>query len=327
MSNKIKGSYFPNEDYDFDNANDRIVTFVEMLKSRGCYIAKDGHIRSCKGGLMSKLTRNGYWLTMAQYNRKCYYFCEHRVVWVWHNGAIPNGLVVNHKDYNRSNNCIENLELMTQKENVEYSRPNFNPAKGERSGKSKLTDKQAQAIKTLGRTCGWTNKQIVSLLNIDMSSANIGRIVNGKRYPHIIEAETILEVYPILVDFTRNKSVGLEEELKDYALGLSGEVGELNDLIKKMLYHGKEVQPVDLALEIGDILYYLVAICNVLGFDFSEIALNNNAKLMARYPEGYSIEKSNNRIEDATNLAEASGKLVSKIEKFTSKLCGNGDNR
>lgn len=294
----VKGSYFPGEEYDFESTPDRLVLFVEMLKSRGCYISEDGHIRSKKGGLMSKLMRNGYYLTMAQYDRKCYYFCEHRVIWVWHNGAIPEGLVVNHKDYNRANNHIDNLELMTQRENNEYSRPNLNPPRGEKSGRAKLTDKQAQAIKTLGKVCGWNSKQIQSLLDIEMSQVNIGRIINGKRYPNIIETESVLDIYPTIVDFTRNKTIGLEEELKNYALGLSGEIGEFNDLVKKMLYHGKEVQPVDLMLELGDILYYLVAICNVLGFDFSEMALNNNAKLMQRYPEGYSIAQSNNRIEE-----------------------------
>lgn len=294
----IKGSYFPGEEYDFETTNDKLPTFVEMLKNRGCYIAEDGHIRSKKGGLMSKLTRNGYWLTMASYNRKNYYFCEHRVIWVWHNGPIPEGLVVNHKDYNRGNNHIENLELLTQKENTEYSRCHFNPPVGERSGKTKITNKQAQAIKTLGKVCGWNSKQILSLIGEDtMHQVSVNRIIRGDRFPNV-EVGSILEVYPTLVDFTRNKSIGFAEELKDYALGLSGEVGELNDLLKKKLYHGKEVQPVDIMLELGDILYYLVAICNVLGIDFYEIALNNNAKLMARYPNGFSIQKSNDRIED-----------------------------
>ena len=108
----MKGSYFPNEEYDFENAPDKIVLFVEMLKKRGCYIGEDGHIRGKRGGNMSKITRNGYWLTGAAYNRKDYYFCEHRVVWVWHNGAIPDGMVINHKDYNRSNNHIENLAVL-----------------------------------------------------------------------------------------------------------------------------------------------------------------------------------------------------------------------
>ena len=72
----------------------------------------------------------------------------------------------------------------------------------------------------------------------------------------------------------------------------------IDDICKKILYHGKEYDAVEVMLEIGDILYYLTAICNILGFDLSEIMLNNNAKLMARYKDGYSIEQSLNRIED-----------------------------
>ena len=96
----------------------------------------------------------------------------------------------------------------------------------------------------------------------------------------------------------RNRSIGLEEEIKNYALGLSGEVGECVDMIKKQFYHGKEVNPTDVLYELGDILYYLVAMGNVLGFDFCDIAMNNNVKLMSRYKDGFSIEQSNNRIED-----------------------------
>lgn len=312
---KIKGSYFPNESYDFENASDKLVLFVEMLKARGCYISKDGHIRSQKGGLMSKLMRNGYWETMAQYNKKCYYFCEHRVVWVWYNGAIPEGKEINHIDYNRSNNLINNLEVVTHSENIQYSRPNFNSPVGEMSGRAKLTDKQAKAIKTLGIICGWTPKQIFSLIGEDkMRQNNISRIVNGNRYPHI-EAGDIMEVYPTIVDFTRNNNIGFEEEIKDYALGLAGETGEVCDLIKKMVYHGKDVSPVEIALELGDVLYYLCALCNVLGIDFYEIFLNNNAKLMARYPNGFSTEDSNNRIEDTDS------------RQLRGKLGGSGDNR
>lgn len=36
----------------------------------------------------------------------------HRVVWEYHNGAIPKGYHVHHKDGNRHNNDISNLELL-----------------------------------------------------------------------------------------------------------------------------------------------------------------------------------------------------------------------
>ena len=298
----IKGSYFPGARYDCESESDKLPLFVEMLKKRGCYISEDGHIRSKKGGLMSKLTRNGYYLTVAQYNKKCYYFCEHRVVWVWHNGPIPEDKEINHIDYNRTNNRIENLEVVTHSENMQHSRPNFNPALGEKSTRAKLTDRQAKAIRTLGVVCGWSARQIKSVLGPDdMTEVAVGRVRNGKRYPHITPGE-ILEVYSTIVDFTRNKAIGTAEELKDYCLGLCGELGEFVDLVKKMLYHGKEVDPTELMLELGDILYYLVAIGNVLGFEFDLVALNNNAKLMARYPNGFSIDDSMRRIEDATRI-------------------------
>ena len=196
-----QGSYFPEEVYNFGEDEDNLPIFVQMLKDRGYYIGEDNHIRSKKGVLSSKLMRNGYYMTSAKYDGKMYYFMEHRVIWVWNNGTIPKGLVVNHKDYNRANNALSNLEIITQKENVEHSRCNMNPPVGEKSGKASFTNKQAEAIKTLGKVCGWSNLQISKLVN--SHPTNISRIVNGKRYPNVIEASNILEIYPTIVDFTR----------------------------------------------------------------------------------------------------------------------------
>lgn len=290
------GSYFPEEVYNFDAEDDKLPLFVEMLKERGYYIGSDNHIRSKKGSLASKLLRNGYYMTVRQYNKKMYYFMEHRVIWVWHNGAIPKGYVINHKDYNRANNAIENLELMTQKENIAYSKCNKKPQRGEKSSRANLTNKQADAIKTLALTCGWSTEKIEKITGV--KAYNIRRIVNGTRYPDAINESDILKVYPTIVDFTRNKDISPLEELKNYLLGLNGEVGELTDIFKKILYHGKEAEPIDILLELGDILYYLTAIANILGIDMAEIMLNNNAKLMARYNYGYSIQQSLNRIEE-----------------------------
>lgn len=42
----------------------------------------------------------------------------HRVVWEHHNGPIPEGHHVHHKDHDRNNNTIENLELMPASEHA-----------------------------------------------------------------------------------------------------------------------------------------------------------------------------------------------------------------
>ena len=60
--------------------------------------------------------------TVQKFNGESYYLCGqyfqrkgkrlHRTVWEFHNGTIPKGYHVHHKDGNRSNNAIENLTLM-----------------------------------------------------------------------------------------------------------------------------------------------------------------------------------------------------------------------
>lgn len=81
-------------------------------------------------------------------------------------------------------------------------------------------------------------------------------------------------------------------------LGLSGEVGEFNDMIKKWIFHEKPLDEEHAKKECGDIFWYLAMICDSFGWDMNEIMQMNIDKLKARYPEGFSVEKANNRKED-----------------------------
>lgn len=45
----------------------------------------------------------------------------HRLVWVHNNGPIPKGVEVNHKDGDKTNNRLDNLELVTHAKNIEHS--------------------------------------------------------------------------------------------------------------------------------------------------------------------------------------------------------------
>ena len=42
----------------------------------------------------------------------------HRAVWAHHNGPIPAGVCIHHKDHNPANNAIDNLELLTASEHA-----------------------------------------------------------------------------------------------------------------------------------------------------------------------------------------------------------------
>ena len=75
-------------------------------------------------------------------------------------------------------------------------------------------------------------------------------------------------------------------------LGLSGEVGEVNDLVKKHLFQGHELNKDELINELGDIAWYLAEAATALEVDLEEILIKNIEKLKKRYPEGFDKNKS-----------------------------------
>lgn len=87
--------------------------------------------------------------------------------------------------------------------------------------------------------------------------------------------------------------------LLNFALGAAGEAGEIADYIKKVIFHGHDLDEDKLIKEIGDALWYLSQIAQVIGVPLEVIAEANIAKLQARYPEGFSETASQNREADA----------------------------
>lgn len=71
------------------------------------------------------------------------------------------------------------------------------------------------------------------------------------------------------------------------ALGLAGEGGEVVDLIKKHLFHGKALDRAKLVEELGDQLWYYQAILEAIDGTFEEVAEANDKKLKSRYPNGF----------------------------------------
>ena len=81
----------------------------------------------------------------------------------------------------------------------------------------------------------------------------------------------------------------------NYAMGLSGESGEVTDLIKKELFHGHSEDYDGIEKELGDVLHYLSGLATMYGLSLEEIAIANIEKLKKRYPDGFSQEASINR--------------------------------
>lgn len=78
------------------------------------------------------------------------------------------------------------------------------------------------------------------------------------------------------------------------ALGLVGEAGEFSEKVKKWHRDG-EIDRHSAALELGDVLYYLTASANLLGYSLSEIERLNRAKLTDRQKRGMIHGSGDNR--------------------------------
>ena len=80
------------------------------------------------------------------------------------------------------------------------------------------------------------------------------------------------------------------------SIGLSGEIGEFNDIVKKIFFQGKEYNDENkekLKSELGDIMWYWAQACMALHLDPYEVLKKNIKKLEARYPGcKFTIEKS-----------------------------------
>ncbi len=90
-----------------------------------------------------------------------------------------------------------------------------------------------------------------------------------------------------------------EVMLSWWAIGLTGEAGEVADLIKKGVYHQQGLDRLKIKKELGDVLWYVAAMCTEMGFTMEEVMQHNVDKLKARFPEGYSPERTNFRGGDA----------------------------
>ena len=83
-------------------------------------------------------------------------------------------------------------------------------------------------------------------------------------------------------------------------IGMSGEIGEFNEIIKKCLFQGKEMDEdkiIHLRKELGDIMWYVAQACLALNTNIEEIIDINTAKLSDRYPGGFDSFRSENRKE------------------------------
>lgn len=104
---------------------------------------------------------------------------------------------------------------------------------------------------------------------------------------------SILTQHRLTVQRTLNPAVkGMPDKILNAALGISGEAGEVTELVKKWRFHDHELKSSEIKDELGDLLWYIQLMATTLGLTMEEIFRGNIDKLQARYGDTFTVEAS-----------------------------------
>lgn len=151
------------------------------------FVSNKGRVRRLNRLKMLKKNRSGYLeLNLYRLNR----FVTrtvHRLVLIGFTRVIMSDKQINHKDMNKENNCLENLEWCTAKENIAHLRKNnleFTSKSVEKmSGENNLYSKlKSEDIITI-RNSNQSNKELGIVF--DVKPEQIRRIRKRKAWKHL----------------------------------------------------------------------------------------------------------------------------------------------
>ncbi len=175
---------------------DTIVTTVERWlpvpghESR-YEISDKGRVRGileknrCKGGILKPQKSRGGYRQVGLHAHKfapVHSYAIHRLVMLAFVGPCPKGHQVNHIDYDRTNNALENLEYLTPQQNSAYSIPNYREQHGEANKSAKLTKAKVIQIRSLLDT-GLSQYKIAAKYGVSRSAIEMIKL--RKRWTHV----------------------------------------------------------------------------------------------------------------------------------------------
>ena len=97
----------------------------------------------------------------------------------------------------------------------------------------------------------------------------------------------------------KSEVTGRDLDLLHAAVGVSGEAGELLDSVKKHVIYRKPLDLENVKEELGDLEFFMEHTRQILGITREETIQGNIAKLLKRYPTGFSNEAAQARADKA----------------------------
>lgn len=137
----------------------------------------------CRDMMLKASNVNGYWLVVLRNNGNKCATGVHRLVAKHFIPNPENKSEVNHKDGNRLNNHVSNLEWVTRHENYMHAVKNQLHARGEQAAKSKLNNSFVVAIRFLAKN-GVSNKMLAEAFGV--TSPTITNVIKRGTWNHVI---------------------------------------------------------------------------------------------------------------------------------------------
>lgn len=151
------------------------------------YVDEKGNIYNLKGRKIKPIQHHtGYSVFTARNKGKVKQYRIHRFVWETLKGDIPKGMVINHKNGNKKDNRLENLEVVTPKQNAQHRFDvlGHTGKKGELSHLAKLSESQ---VRELLANLHFSNKELGEKYKIHPNYVSLIR--HGKRWKHLARQE------------------------------------------------------------------------------------------------------------------------------------------
>jgi len=165
-----------------------IENWLPVVGYEGLYSVSDlgrvkSHWYSNPRILAPSVTRDGYLKVVLSGHNGRKNSTIHTLVMGSHFGRRPRGLDISHKDGDKCNNLLSNLEYLSHKENINKKHEHGTTARGESNGNSNLNEIKVCAMRLLHSTGNYTYTYIGNMFNIDKATAN--RAINNKTWSHI----------------------------------------------------------------------------------------------------------------------------------------------
>lgn len=133
----------------------------------------------------------GYMRIVCNVGKKRPALMAHRIIWQYFNGPIPEGMEINHKNGNRADNRLENLEVVTHKQNSEHARDvlgtiRFRWDRSHENIKLKVPD-----IIAIKKRLIKGEDSVSIACDYPVDSRQIRRIRSGERWGHIKLEEAV----------------------------------------------------------------------------------------------------------------------------------------